>query len=437
MQRFTHVAFFLLVLIYLGLGFLYATKTPAWQAPDEPAHYNYIRQLAAGALPLMEAGDYDQAYQGMVIGSRFDPQYAVDSFEYEDYQPPLYYLTLTPSYQLADGGVVALRLTSVLVGLGVVVFAYLSALNLFPHRPWLALTVAAFVALLPQHLSILSAINNDSLAELIVAALLYTLTRPAALTFDKRTTRTVALLLGLAFLTKVTAYLMAGAVGLYLLWQLWGDWRRLWRVGLQIFVPALLIGFIWWGRNLSVYGGLDFLGTQAHDAIVVGQPTTQEWVAQFGLGEVLSRFFRTSFQSFYGQFGWMCCPMPSWAYFPLRLMTFAGIAGALWWLVRFRPKSPHKQAALVLFSNLLGLNFLLYIVYNFSFVQHQGRYFFVSLIPIGTAMTIGLDTWLRPLTKQIKPVALLLPLTLILGLSLINLYIVFYILPCGLAFQGC
>ena len=67
MQRTAQLGFSLLILIYLGLGVLYATHTPAWQAPDEPAHYNYIRQLADGQFPLMEAGDYDQAYQSTEI----------------------------------------------------------------------------------------------------------------------------------------------------------------------------------------------------------------------------------------------------------------------------------------------------------------------------------------------------------------------------------
>ncbi|MDI6834774.1 MAG: MarR family winged helix-turn-helix transcriptional regulator, partial [Rhizobiaceae bacterium] len=35
--------------VYLALASLYAIRTPAWQAPDEPAHYNYIRQIAGPA----------------------------------------------------------------------------------------------------------------------------------------------------------------------------------------------------------------------------------------------------------------------------------------------------------------------------------------------------------------------------------------------------
>ena len=440
MQRTAQLGFGLLVLIYLGLGILYATRTPAWQSPDEPAHYNYVRQLADGQFPLMEAGDYDQEYQSTVISSRFDPQYSIESFEYEDYQPPLYYLLLTPSYWLGNGSITALRLTSVLIGLGIVTLAFLTAQNVFPDKPWVALTVAAFVALLPQHLSLLSSVNNDALAELLIATMLYVITRPlgkSPASDSHINTRQLAFLLGLAFLTKVTAYLMAGAIGLYLLWRYWGDWRQLWQQGVRLFVPALLIGLIWWGRNVIVYPGPDFLGTVAHDAVVVGQPTTGEWVAQFGTPEVLRRFFRTSFQSFYGQFGWMCCPLPSWGYFPLRIMTILGIAGAVGWLWRFRPKSTRQQHLLIIFGSLLGLNLLLYLAYNLRFVQHQGRYLFASLVPIGVAMAAGLNLWLTPLTQRTRYAGFALPLTITLGFTFLNLYTIFFILPCGLAFGGC
>ena len=34
-----------IVLAYLLLATLYAVYTPDWQAPDEPAHYNYVKYL--------------------------------------------------------------------------------------------------------------------------------------------------------------------------------------------------------------------------------------------------------------------------------------------------------------------------------------------------------------------------------------------------------
>ena len=89
----------LIVLIYLLIGGLYAVKTPDWQVPDEPAHYNYVRQLATeGRLPVLEMGDYDQDYLGRLTSERFPPELSLVAVEYEDWQPPLYYLLTTPVF---------------------------------------------------------------------------------------------------------------------------------------------------------------------------------------------------------------------------------------------------------------------------------------------------------------------------------------------------
>ncbi len=325
---------------YLLLGTLYAVYTPDWQAPDEPAHYNYVRQLADGDFPLMEPGDYDQTYIETIVGSRFDPALPVAPITYEDWQPPLYYLLQTPGYLATDGSLTALRLLSVLFGAGVVVLAYAIGLTLFPDRPWIGLGAAVFVAFLPQHLAMMASVNNDSLAELFIAGMLLLLVRPWP---DDAPPREMAgrllglgLLLGAAFLTKGTAYLMAPVIGLVLLYRYWGRWRSLLEAGLLVFGPALLLGSIWWLRNAAVYGDFDILIRQTHDEVVVGQPRTADWIAQFGLGETVERFFTTTFNSFWGQFGWMAAPLPGWAYTGLRLLSLAALAGLVvaglaWW----------------------------------------------------------------------------------------------------------
>ena len=44
----------LIVVLYLLLATLYAVQVPAWQAPDEPAHYNYVHELATtGQFPIL------------------------------------------------------------------------------------------------------------------------------------------------------------------------------------------------------------------------------------------------------------------------------------------------------------------------------------------------------------------------------------------------
>ena len=332
----------LLLLAYFFVAGLFAINTPDWQAPDEPAHYNYVRQLADGRLPIIEAGDYDQDYQSLVISSRFDPKYTVDTFQYEDYQPPLYYFLQTPVFWLSGGLLHPMRLLSVVLGAGVVILAYFITRKVLPGRQWLALTAAAFVAFLPQHVAMLAAVNNDSLAELLIAAILLLLVSIAIMKRIEREKPAseaelgstgpqkmpsnwqlllLGFLLGLGFLTKVTVYIMVPVVGLVLLWIYWGSWRSLLKAALIVFGVAGLIGLTWWVRNLVVYGGFDILGTAAHNAIVIGQPRTIDWIATIGLGGMLRAFAQTTFQSFWGQFGWMGVVMPSWVYGPLLLFT--------------------------------------------------------------------------------------------------------------------
>ena len=41
-----HAPFFVILAGYFIVAGLFAIRVPAWQAPDEPAHYNVVRQIA-------------------------------------------------------------------------------------------------------------------------------------------------------------------------------------------------------------------------------------------------------------------------------------------------------------------------------------------------------------------------------------------------------
>ena len=451
MRRTEYVLLGLLLLAYVTLGVLFAVRTPVWQAPDEPAHYNYVRQLADGEWPVIEPGDWDQAYLGEVVGSEFDPVYPVAGITYEDWQPPLYYLAQWPVYRLSGGSLPAMRLLSVLFGAGVVALAWVAGRAVFDGDAPRALAVAAFVAFLPQHLAILGSVNNDSLAELIIAAILALLVLPWPDRPPRGRLLALGLLLGAGFLTKATAYLMAPVIGVFLLARYWpvkpdrsaveqpvggrissADLSGLVRALLLVFVPALLLGLLWWGRNVSVYGGLDVMAKGAHDAVVVGQPRTAEWIAQYGLSGTIGRFLRTTFTSFWGQFGWMAAPLPGWMVGPLLVGTVAAVVGLAvvsgQWSVAGRRKR--------LQTLVLGLTFLLtlalLVFYNLTFVQHQGRYLFPALIPIAVGFTAGLGYWLRPLERRWSWAAWLLPLGFAAVLGGMAMYALWRVLP-GLA----
>ena len=171
----------LILAVYFVLAALYAWYTPLWQAPDEPAHYNNVRHVVeTGSLPFLHPGDYDQDYLEAIKARRFPPEMSIDSIRYEGHQPPLYYWLAAPLLLITQGmgyeiQVLALRLFSVFLGAGVVGFIWASARHLFPDKLLLATLAAGFAAFLPMHLAMMTAINNDALAELIIALGVYRL----------------------------------------------------------------------------------------------------------------------------------------------------------------------------------------------------------------------------------------------------------------------
>lgn len=419
---------FAAIILYLFAAISFATQTPAWQAPDEPAHYNYIAQVAsAPCCPIIQAGDWDQAYLEEVKSARFHPDILgrLETVRYENHQPPLYYLFGALVYRLFNGELIALRLYSVLWGAVVVGAAYEIAFRLFDRR-WTAFGAAALVGLIPQHLSILASVNNDAMAEAVVAITLLLTMR--WLKGEAIPVWQLGLWVGIGFLTKASTYFMVGVV-VYALWQRWRSNRATYLLSPEairpvtlpdgkraiqtrsvyrpligalaaFLIPALLLGGIWWLRNISTYGFPDFLGLRAHDAVVVGQPRTEEWIAERGFGGYLNVGLQTTFQSFWGQFGWMALPLENRFTLIFAGLFVLGLSGLL-------VDSPQRARAAKLpdalarlqirrtFALALILSLLAFVYYNTEFVQFQGRYLYPGLIVLAVMLITGLEAWRR------------------------------------------
>jgi len=160
-----------------------------------------------------------------------------------------------------------------------------------------------------------------------------------------------------------------------------------------------------------VYGWPDFTGLLWHDAVVLGQPRSAEWIARYGWGGLLSRFAEFSFKSFWGVFGWMGVFLDNRIYLALALFTGLAMAGLIALLLRRRWFLPWARAGgraqtqtrtvarrgqVLVLAVWLGWTLLQYLAYNVTFVQHQGRYLFPALIPIGLAFGLGWREALRP-----------------------------------------
>ncbi len=493
-----------IVIGYLLVGGLYATQTPPWQAPDEPAHVNYILQLETdGCCPVIEMGDWDSDYLAQLTSSRFAPELTgqLATVQYEDHQPPLYYLTA--SLLLNPGtngdGLTAMRLLSVIMGAGIVICAYVIGKILFPQRAGTALGTAAMVAFIPQNVAMLSSVNNDALAQLLVAVTL--LVCAMYLSAGHKIVRwrwyvALGVLVGLAFLTKVTVYFLifivlfaivvrpivlaaqgvvgqtAGkAVGTYNALsklQIPGvaktsapgmpQKRTISRIALRVFgkplrrsarsiltgwgvvlAIAMSMGALWWVRNSIVYGFPDVLGLTAHDVVVVGQLRTAERITQVGgVWPYLNGAVQTTFNSFWGQFGWMALPLPAWAYPRIGLLlviAFAGIAFDVYftgWVAKQKPTA--RQLAVGGLLVLTGFfSVAAYVYYNLSFYQVQGRYLFTALIPFALLVAAGIDAWARWLGHRLPRygefATYLTPLILAGSFGAFNLWLIRFVLP--------
>lgn len=477
----------ILLAIYLVIGTLFAALTPAWQAPDEPAHYNYARQLGEGrhrCCPVIQEDDWNQDYLSRLTSERFAPELLDDlhTIQYEDHQPPLYYQMASLIYEWTGGSLIAMRLLSVLLGAGVVVCAFSLSKALLPDRPEVALGAAALVAFLPQHVAMMSSVNNDSLIELLIGLALVVMANylkghvaanrwlalrllvvalvgltvllithrmptPPALVFvmlaaiGTQSRRLVqgegwqlwllGVLVGMIFVTKSTGYFVAGLVPLAIVLRWWPA-RNTQRfpVGdlLAFLIPALLLGGLWWSYNINTYGFPDFLGLGAHDRIVTDQLRTADFIDSAGVGAYLNRAVQTTFNSFWGQFGWMALPLQGWMYALFALLVLVVIGGLLvdgFILRRRQPPNPANRPVWIILWLAVALVWLMYGYYNLEFLQLQGRYLFYALIPISIFMALGVDAWRRWLLPPAQglPVlvfGLLAPLDLYLLLRVIR-----------------
>jgi hypothetical protein len=430
----------LILLVYLVLATLYAVNVPAWQAPDEPAHFNFIQELATtGRLPVLRMGDYDEAYNRELTSRRFPPELSIAPLRYEAHQPPLYYLLGASVFRPTGGGLVPLRLLSVALGALFIGLIYAMVRLIFPGRSELALGAAAFAAFLPMHVAQAASVNNDALAEVLLAAILLASIRYVKLALlsprppSAWDALAIGLLLGLALVTKVSAY-VALPIALAAPLIAWYEARRtsinnspihhspihrssfIVHHSALILLPAFLLALPWYLRNASLYGNLDILARSWHDVVVVGQLTTGDFVAQVGLAAALERFFAWSHSSFWGVFGWMGVWMDARIYTAALAFGVAVAAGCVWQVVDGRVSGvkvssvkERKSTARFTFPSgtvpshvsrfqgwaltLLALSALgtlgVYVAYNLQFVQPQGRYLFPALPAVSLAVAVG------------------------------------------------
>lgn len=388
---------FVILGLHIALALLYNWLTPFGNngyanTPDEGAHFQYVAYVAREwRLPRFEG------YAG--VG-------------YEAHQPPLYYFLAALLYHLVGGAGKGVRLLSTLASAGVVWLVWLTLRRLLPHRPEVALTGMGFVAFLPMHIAIGSAVGNDALTNLLFASVLYLLTpHPNPLHKGAREYVILGVLVGLALLTKATAILLLPVVVLGLLLKRrlegasWAQFARATGVALGI---ALLIGGWWFIRNALLYD--DPLLQKTFLNVFAGTAKAEDFLnAGWSWGKYLRWVVNWTFRSFWFAYGTPRTAntgVPNFLPFDgvylvlgaWQLLTLIGLVLALRGLTNGeRQAEPTRHSPFAIrYSLLLGaftfalvlLSFLLFIR---IFFQAQGRYFYPALLPIAVFHALGWD----------------------------------------------
>jgi 4-amino-4-deoxy-L-arabinose transferase-like glycosyltransferase len=229
--------------------------TPAFQVPDEQAHFAYVEQLARGhSLPSSASQEYAldevQALEDLQVGRvSFEPQHGTIASRAQQRtleaqlasakartpgatgaagtaatEPPLYYALEAIPYELGSGGTVLDQLTlmrllsAAMAGL-TALFSFLFLREILPATP-AAWTVGGLgVAFMPGLAFICGAVNPEGMFCAVAAAIFYCLARGFRRGLTQRLGIALGALIAVGFLTKLNFLGLApgAAVGLLVL----------------------------------------------------------------------------------------------------------------------------------------------------------------------------------------------------------------------------
>jgi len=384
-----------------GLYAAWSFVVPIYEAPDEPAHWQYARHLREHrSLPIYGPG-FGEANSPPLAYVLFAP-FAVEvgspdmvvgrtpAQELRSMAPPRMFLNTGESFE-RFWPVRWARLLAALISLGTVLFTWRAGLAARDAETGL---VAALVAgLLPMFAFRAGQVSNDALVAGASAAATWGLVRLVREPFSWRIALATSAAVAIAYLSKINAIALVPPLAFALLAAGPADG---WRVrGLRLAALALAAAIVlpWTIRNVRLYG--DPFASEAMRTAVAAIITDRP---------LLSPYFATDFpralaKSFVGIFGWASVTMPTpvyrawWLFFAIG---GAGVVAGLW-----RRTIDWRLAGVLGLAGLAALAVVVRI--NLQFTQPQGRYLLPGLPAFAVLMGLGLRSLSPMVTRTASP----------------------------------
>lgn len=389
------------------LSFGRPSPVPDIGAPDERQHANYIRYLLKQhQLPVLKPGAPDTGE------------------EYESHQPPFYYLasaavaTVTGQQDVETqsfGNVV--RIFNCVIGASGIVAVFFACLW-STKRDDVAILGAAFAALLPSNCALSGSISNDPLLISMIGWSFAFAAKAMNTDYDTQVAKPFlwsAVFAGLACNTKSSGLVaVAGLIAVAFVLR-----KRLPIAKLAGYGSiAILLALPIWLRNMSLYGDPlaqkvfkeAFTGSAQKSQIIAtieatgapGSPEVQYWLNWVGYWTA---------RSYIGVFGYMDIWLnssgkaisntdPNWLY--KAVIAFL-VVTKLSFLVYLRNKWNEVLKPVLVGLLICVLTILLFVGFNMTYFQAQGRYLLPALAP--TAVILGLG-WIHLFKAKLVPVLL-------------------------------
>ena len=412
-----------LLIVFTLLAGAYSVMVPLYEAPDEPAHFQYIcHLLRERRLPVQKEGWLSEAHQpplyyaiAAVVSSvadlddpagslRLNPQFVWGGRGGAEHNAALHYTAETFPYHGIALAAHLSRSVSVVSGVVVVFFTYALAKEVFPRKKHLALLAAALVAFNPQFLFISGVINPDTMVTMWSTITLWQMVRLLKDPLPWKRWMLLGLLIGLAVLSKSSSFtlgLMAAGV-LLIVARRQRSWSLLWKGALAVGGAFAVVSGWWFVRNQLLYG--DPLGWQ----IFLKTYAMQLRESPLTWAEV-GRFIQTQFRSYWAVFGWMTVQAPSWFYYSILALFASGMAGWGRWAIKrgwsdLEIVQRYGLFVLLVFA-FLQEAYQLRAITIFNASWYQGRYMFPIVAPVAILLAAGLFHLLPSRGRGIAPVA--------------------------------
>lgn len=391
----------LIMLSGLFIRLVFSFSFPLWAGPDEPAYYTNVQYYAENHwMPnyqLIEDINKSFLYVGVE-------------------QPPLYFFIAGLVYSLASYTneinivVHSVRILSAIFGTAVIYVTYKIARELFEDSK-IVFGAAMFVAFLPTNVVMGSVIHNETMVSLLSSLTIYFVIS-ALKSNDGRTMQAAGIFLGLAILTKLTAFSLFVP---YIIALIFMQKNRisLKKSFIIISLPVLIAGW-WFISNYIIYRNfMPYVAVLAYPKI---SDHSLQWIIHF-----LKYLFPSIWAQEYGG-----ATLPSYRIIFFALFALFSLTSLIGFAQTIRRNAITllQKNSILLLAALILANFgiVLYINYNFNFPE--GRWMLASVSAIAIIFMLGQkEFWIKSTNERYLRILLALPIVSIL---LMDFLIVLY-----------